>query len=64
MTIKFFSEASFRVSVVDVTNMQSFMDKLNKMSISNINKHQHNSIDSFFRSVICGEDIFMGLYIF
>ena len=38
-------------SVVDVMNMQSFMDKLNKMSISNINKHHQKTIDSYFRSV-------------
>ena len=47
------------ISVVDVTNIQSFMDKLNKMSISNINKHSSKTIDSYFRSVIYGEDIIM-----
>ena len=40
---------SFRV--VDVMNLQSFMSKLNKMSISNINKHHQTTIDSYFCSV-------------
>ena len=38
-------------SIIDVTNMQSFMDKLNKMSISNINKHYQKAINSYFCSV-------------
>ena len=44
-------------------NMQSFMDKFNKMSIPNINKHCHKTIDSYLRIVRYGEDIIMGLYI-
>ena len=31
-------------SVVDVMNMQSLMDKFNKMLISNINKHHHKTL--------------------
>ena len=41
-------------SVLDMTNMQSFMNKLNKMSISNTNKHHHNTRD--FTYVIYGEE--------
>ena len=37
--------------VTNVMNTQSFMDKLSKMSISNINKHHQKAIDSYFRSV-------------
>jgi len=40
-----------------------FYDKLNKMSISNINKHHQKTINSYFRSVWYNEDIIMGLYI-
>jgi hypothetical protein len=39
MAIKFAMEHPSEFLAVDVTNMQPFMDKLNKMSISNINKH-------------------------
>ena len=42
-------------------NMQSFMDKLDKMLISNINKHDEKAMHSYFHSVLCGEDIIMGL---
>jgi hypothetical protein len=34
--------------VVSVMNMQSLMNKLNKMSISNINKHHRKTINSYF----------------
>ena len=33
--------------VVDVTNMQSFMDKLNNILISNINKHHQKTKYSY-----------------
>ncbi len=35
----FLVQRPLEFSVVDVMNMQSFMDKFNKMLISNINKH-------------------------
>jgi hypothetical protein len=38
-------------SIVDVINMQYFMDKLNKKSIFNINKHHRKTIGSYFHSV-------------
>ena len=37
--------------IIKVMNMQYFMNKLSKMSISNINKHHHKTIDSY--SVVC-----------
>jgi hypothetical protein len=40
-----------RFLVINVMNMQSFMNKLNKMSISNINKHHQRTIDSYFCSM-------------
>ena len=40
----FAMEHPLEFSILDVTNMQSFMDKLNKMSISNINKHHQKTI--------------------
>ena len=45
-------------SIVNVANMQSSMNKLIKMSSSNINITQ---IDSYFHSMIYGEGIIMGL---
>ena len=36
---------------VDVVNIQSFMDKLNDMSYSNINKHHWKTIDYYFCSI-------------
>ena len=53
-------EQSLEFLVVNVNNMQSFMNKLNKMPISNINKHHQKTIDSYFRSVLYGEDIIIG----
>ena len=47
--------------VINVTNMQSLMDKLNKASISNINKHHQNIIDSYFYNVWYDEEIIMGI---
>ena len=44
-------EHSSDFSNIDVMNMQSFINELNKMLISNINKHHHIMIDSYFRSV-------------
>jgi hypothetical protein len=35
-------------SIIDVMNMQSFMDKLNKKSNSNINKHHQKAVDTSF----------------
>jgi hypothetical protein len=55
-------EHPLEISIVDVTNIQSFMEKLNKMLFSNINIHSSKTIDSYFRSMIYGEDIIMGLY--
>jgi hypothetical protein len=37
----FVVEHLLKFLVVDVMNMQSFIDKLKKMLISNINKHRH-----------------------
>ena len=37
--------------VVDMMNMQSFMNKLHKMSISNTNKHHQKTINSYLCSV-------------
>ena len=48
------------LSVVDVMNMQSFMDASNKMSISSIIKHHQKAIDSYFRSMQYGEGIIVG----
>ena len=52
--------AEFSVGVV--MNMRSFMNILNEMSISNINKHHWKTIASHFCSVWYGEDITVGLY--
>ena len=49
------------VSIEDVMNMQPFINKLNKMSICNINKHQKKKKIYDFYSVWYGEDIIMGL---
>ena len=53
-----------KISIVDVMNMQYYMDKLKKVLISNINKHHWKTIDSYFLSVSYGVDIIMGLYIY
>ena len=37
--------------ISNVINMQPFMDKLNKMLISNINKHDQKILNSYFCSV-------------
>ena len=37
--------------IIGVMTMQSFMNKLNKTSISNISKHHQKTIDSYFCSV-------------
>ena len=47
----FLVQRPLEFSVVDVMNMQSFMNKLNKMSIFGINKHHHKTIDLYFHSV-------------
>ena len=47
-------------SVDDVMNMQSLMDKLSKMSISNINKHHPKTMKYYIHSVWYGEDIIIG----
>lgn len=44
-------EHSLVCLVVDVTNVQSLMDKLNKMLVSNINKHHQKTIHSYFHTV-------------
>lgn len=54
-------EQSLKFLVVDVTNIQSFMNKLNKISISKINKHHQTTINSHSRNVWYDEDIAMGL---
>ena len=48
----FVVEHALEFSVVDVMNMQFLMNKLNKMPISNINKHHQRTIISYFHSVI------------
>ena len=60
----FVVEHPSEILVMVVTNMKSFMNKLNMMSMSNIKKTPSKTIDSYFRSVIYGEDIIMGLYFF
>jgi hypothetical protein len=49
-------------SVTEAMNMQSFVDKLSKMSISNTNKHHSNTTNPYFHSVRYGVDIIMRLY--
>ena len=44
-------EHSSQYSTVIVMNLQSFMNLLNKMSISNISKHYEMPIDSYLCSV-------------
>ena len=44
-------EHPLKLSVIDVMSIQSLMNELNKMSISNINKHHQKTLDSYFRSV-------------
>ena len=51
ITINFAVELSSEFSLVDVLNMKSFMDKLNKILISNVNKHHQWTLYSYFRSV-------------
>ena len=41
-------EYCLEFSIVDVMNMQSFMNKLNMMSISNINKHHQKDYKFLF----------------
>ena len=58
------SKHPLEFSVVDVVNMQYFMNKLNNMSYSNmINKHHRKTIGSYFRSVWYDEDIIMGTFL-
>ena len=47
----FVAEQSSEFSIIDVTNMQSFMYELNEISISNINKHHQKTIDSYL--IVC-----------
>ena len=48
--------------LVDVTNMQSFMDKLNNSQFpTSTNNIKRQKKKSYFRSVWYGEDIIMGL---
>jgi hypothetical protein len=47
----FVMEHPSEISVVDATNIQSFMNKLKKMSISDINKHHPETLNSCFCSV-------------
>ena len=42
----FAMDQSLEFLVVDVMNIQYFMNTLNKISISNINKHRRKTIDS------------------
>ena len=51
ITIKFCSEASLEFLIVDAMHMNYYMIKLNKMSITNINKHHWKTTNSYFRSV-------------
>ena len=57
ITIK--SKHPSEFSLVDVMNMQSFMDKLNKIPNANNNKHLQEIINSYFHSVWYGEDIIL-----
>jgi hypothetical protein len=50
-------------SVPNVMKMQYFMQKMNKMLVANLNRHSQKIIDSYFQSVIYGEDIIKGLYV-
>jgi hypothetical protein len=50
---------SLEFSIACVMSMQSFMDRLNKMSIFNIIKHHHNTIDFYFCNVWYSENIIM-----
>lgn len=47
----FAMEHSSKFLVVDVMSNQSFMNTMNKISISNMNKHQQKTLDPYFRSV-------------
>lgn len=55
-------EPPLEFSIIDVANMQSFMDELKTMSNSNINKHHHKIIDSYFYSVWYDDNINIGQY--
>jgi hypothetical protein len=57
-------ENSLEFSVANVMNMQSFLEKLNKMLVANLNIHSQKIIDSYFHSVLYGEDIIKELYVF
>ena len=59
----FAMEHPLEFSFLDVTNMQSFMNTLSKMSISNINECHQKTIYSYFCSVRYSEDIIMGLFL-
>jgi hypothetical protein len=56
-------ENSLEFSVPNVMKMQYFMQKMNKMLVANLNRHSQKIIDSYFQSVIYGEDIIKGLYV-
>jgi len=44
-------EYPLEFSIVDVMNIQSFMNEFNKVSISNINQHHQKTADPYFRFV-------------
>ena len=46
----FAMEHPLKFPVANVMNMQNFMNKLSKMSISNINKHHHQTNNKFLYS--------------
>ena len=58
----FAMQHSSKFSIADIMNMQPFMDKSRKMSISNVNKHHQKTTNSCFRSVWYDEDIIVGYY--
>ena len=51
ITIKFSDGAFFKGFSYRCDEHATFMDKLNKLSISNINKHHHKTRDSYF--IVC-----------
>ena len=63
-TIKFCTGAFFGGFSCRCDENAIFMDILNKMSISNINKQHQKTIFFYFHNVWYGEDIIMRLHIF
>jgi hypothetical protein len=46
LLLNFVVENSLEFLVADVMKMQSFIEKLNKMSLANLNRHRQKTIDS------------------